>query len=243
MRLIFTIFGVIFLLVVLISAAIGGLLYFSPQIIAKIATSKPTDLGIRVDERTMQDVYQKASVNAIPIRAEENPTSSRQLIGSQDSVLNFTSEQMTAMAKLLSRWRDYPFTDVQVKINKDNSVEISGIINTSSAIKYAIQLGYSETEINDVMKKYNIPTMNLPFYIHGQGSVTNNRAQGSISNLKLAQIPVPSTILTQNMSQLQEFVNQAMDKSPGFYANSLTVSDEMVHFIGKTAKEDRYIAR
>jgi hypothetical protein len=165
------------------------------------------------------------------------------LSGSKSAQFTLTSAEITAVVKNLGRWKDYPLRDVQIRINADNSVEATGVIDTGKAIEYAMQLGYAREDIAKVMDQYHIPTVSIPFAVKGSGSITNNASSITIESASVSQIPVPGGIISQNDNAIESVVNMAMQKSPGFYAESITVSDGQIHFKGKTAAEDAYISQ
>lgn len=229
----------IIILIVVVLVFVAGLAGFVPGLSTLLGTNKPKDLGITF---TIEDSAQSqlaSGVILVELPKDTPIENSYRLEGQRDVTFSFDSKQTSAV--LNNRpLKYYPFSNVQVRINQDGTMETTGLVNMDTLIKFANGLGYATDDIKKALVQYNIPQMNMPFYIKGTGSIIENKVSLNVQSFEAGRISVPSKILSSNMGRINSFVQDVIEKQNGFYAKKMVVNDNKIDFDGKLP-EKQYV--
>jgi hypothetical protein len=221
----------IILLTVCAGAFIGFKIYQTVK-----GVSKAKNLGITVTADQTKKVWDKTTVQLIALPDSTELEQSIQFEGKKPLTYSMDSTELTGLALLQTQYKYFPFHNVQIRINNDNTVEISGLADTIKAISYATAIGYAPSDIQKVMDEYNIPQTNVSFYVKGSGSVNNGSVTLDLQGGEIAGIPIPMGIVNSKKQAIIGVLENGMRNTPGFEAKSLTFSDGKVHFDGTVAE-------
>jgi len=233
---------VVGLIVVIIVVVLGlGYLGFVPGVSRMLGSDKPRDLGITYTAADLKSITSKNHVQRIVLESAPNIKSSFVLKGSQAISNVFTDKEITARLGQESDWPFNPFTDVQVKIGQDGTVEASGVVRVDKLKGYAEATGVSSQEIEAISKgmdKYKIPKISFPAYVKGSLSIENNKLNIDLSELYIGKIPVAKALYSQAKSAFEGFVYERL--TSGGYGSlsvkSLSFSNGKMSFSGNIPK-------
>jgi hypothetical protein len=207
--------AVIVLLVLIAFARLGYL----PGVAKVFGWDKPRDLGVSYTEEDFDSAFNKSAASYGVLPESTPDSSSIQFLGSNQVTTSWNSSEVTSL--LNDRpWKYWPISDVQLKINEDNSVEMSGIINSNKLRGYAIGIGVPQA----VVDRISLLPSEAPFYIKGTGSLSQNTVSSfDLTQAELGRTSIPTGILLSADSQM---VKRALAQS---------VVDELSNYSGKKA--------
>lgn len=200
--------------------------------------AKPKSLGIIVSAADATSAQEKTTMKMVALPDSTPINQSIRFEGKKTVSVTMDSKELTALALSKTRYKYFPFHDVQIRINADNSVEISGLADTQKALAYASAIGFAPADVQNVMNEYNIPKTNVPFYVRGSGSVKNGNVTIDFSGGSIAGIPVPMGLVNDKKPEIIGLLEHGMATTPGFEAKSLTFSEGKMHFDGSVAEKE-----
>lgn len=228
------------LLIVVALVFIAGIAGFVPYLSTILGTDRPKDLGQQITLEDSLAAQEKTGVQLVKLPSDTPIGNSFILEGSRPIELTFTSKEATGIINNRP-WKYYPFSDLQLRINPDGTIETSGVVNMDLFMSYANSLGYSTEDINKVMEQYHIPKMNMPFYLKGSGSIIDDRVDIHVQSLHAGQIPVPQSILVANTERINEFTQDCVARLNGFSAKKLAVENEKIVFDGTLPEKESVV--
>jgi hypothetical protein len=229
---------VILLIIALAGLSVAGLV---PGLSSLVGAS-PKNFGITVTQADSISAQNKVGTEIISAPKGTTDDNGFKLEGKKDAEFSMDSKELTALNNNRA-WKNYPLKNVQTRINADGSVESSGVIVVKKGIPYAMGLGYSETDIKNAMNKYNLPTVEVPFYLKGVGSVTNDKVKIDVSAIKIGAISVPQGIANSVASEAEKILDDVIRKnSQSFHCESLTFTDGKMNFKGQVAEKQYVIS-
>ncbi len=224
--------GIIFLILIL-CGFIGFKIYQ-----ALSGTSKPKDLGITATREQADGAQAKTTVQVISLPDSTPVGESIRFEGTKPMTYSMDSQELTALALYKTKYKYFPFHSVQIRVNPDNTVELSGLADTAKAISYATAIGFAASDVEKAMDEYNIPRTNVSFYVKGSGSVTNGAVSLNLTGGNIAGIPVPMALVNSKKDAIIDVLESGMRNTPGFEAQSITFSDGKVHFTGSLSEKE-----
>ena len=230
----------IFILVSVIFILLAGYAGFVPGLSAVLGTNKPKDLGITISEEDSQKAQEKSGVILHELPKDTPIANSYVLEGQRDASFTFDSSEATAIINNRP-WKYYPFSNLQLRINPDNTAEISGMVNMSTFMHYANSLGYATGDVERALNEYHIPKINMPFYAKGSAGIVDNKVFFNVTSLEAGRIPVPSSILSSNRGRVESFVQDVVDRQKGFSAKKLVIENEKIVFDGTLPEKESVV--
>jgi hypothetical protein len=218
------IFALIILLGVLIVLGYFG---FIPGISDLMGSGKPRDLGVRPSVDNLNASLDKLKVLPIP---PKKPGEKRVNYGQVKVNTTLTSEEITSMIQY-GNYQTWPISDFQAKINPDGTGEASGMLLIDRIPTYASYGGISTTTMQKVMDTLRISS-NVPFYIKGTGSISNNKVQLTPSELEIGRLPVPSSLIQKYNGNAVSFVETGINRMSPVSIKSLTAENGKIKFDG-----------
>ncbi len=209
---------VIVILVLLVLIGLARLGYMSG--VAKVfGWDKPRDLGITYTDEDFKSAFKKSAADYGVLPEGTPDANSIQFLGSNSVTTSWSSSEVTSL--LNDRpWKYWPISDVQLRINEDNSVEMSGIINSNKLKGYAAGIGVPQA----VIERISLLPSEAPFYIKGTGSLNQNTVSSfDLTQAELGRTSIPTGILLSGDSII---LNKALAES---------VVDELSQYSGKKA--------
>lgn len=172
-----------------------GYLGFVPGLSDLMGTNKPRDLGVRYDVTDQKSAEQKFVTianymnegipkNAEPVKMTEGEISSA--VAAWD-------------------WKDKPFSNVQVKIEKEGVIAVSGAILTEKLSSLAKSLNGDEPATAQILEQVKTFGKTVPFLAKTSLLVENGKAKIQVVSLEIGRFVIPATIINQ--------VNQNIDSA------------------------------
>ncbi|MEM3374303.1 MAG: hypothetical protein QXE31_03720 [Candidatus Woesearchaeota archaeon] len=151
--------------------------------------NKPVDLGIRYTEQDLISAQQKSGV--IKKDLPKNTLTEKSIYYEGNNNVNtfFTSKELTAWANS-PHWKYYPLKDVQIRINNDNTAEVSGRIKTSVLENYKKSVNLKDEEVDKGLN-YIKYLQNPTFYAKGKVEIKNNIVELDYETIKINNFEVP----------------------------------------------------
>ena len=196
------------LITTVIAVLVLGYFGFIPGVSDLMGANTPRDLGVRPTSAALASVNAKLGVSYSTLPSSATGTASLQESGSQQISVQLTSEEVTALINdHAKRWKYYPITDVQVKINTDSTIELSGRLRVDRWSGYADAIGLTE-EIRDQLRPYLGYVKTSPA-IYMRGSLTlQGYASIMTEELQLGRVPVSADQINEYDGILEYFVEE-----------------------------------
>ncbi len=191
-----------------------------------IFSGTPRDLGIRYTENDYSQTHEKFGVAVSKMSSSASVKESLVYTGKKDIKINLNGIEITSYLNA-ENWVYAPISNLQVKINTDNTGEISGILNLSNLLPY-VSLTTSTEEVDKAIKDFKI-SGNPPFYASGTVNVTNNVVNLNFNSLEIGRIPVPIKYIKENNADINRFASDRINAVPNLQVRSLNISGGMVN--------------
>jgi len=111
----------------------------------------------------------------------------------------FTSSELTAFANY-NRPSYYAAKNVQIRVNKDGTIEASGKVNVDYVLNEIIGGKFTREQIVKEMPALGILPENVNLYLSIGGSITNNSANIIPNSLSVQGIPIPEKYVKSSES-------------------------------------------
>jgi hypothetical protein len=175
-----------------------------------MGANKAKDLGVRY---TDSDLQTGRALTGVSLEDQSASDKSLSFSGQKDISGNYTSQIITAMVSS-AKYKYYPLSNTQVRINDDGSVEASGNFNIDKALKWSEDLGGGN--ISDQAKTYTKFISNNPsFYLKGKLSIVDNKINLNISEAQISRFSATASMIDQYQGQLASFVEDRIAAVPG----------------------------
>jgi hypothetical protein len=201
-------------IVVLVILALGFFGLF-PGVSTLLGANKPKDLGVKY---TQADLDAGRAMTGVSL--QEQPTvKSLTFDGSKSISGEYSDQTITAMING-AKYKYYPLSNTQLRINPDGTVEASGVINISKVGQWSLDLGAQEGLVAKAKSYIGIVSPSPSFYLKGAMSVTNNQISLNLTEAKVSRFTAPKSIIDQYQGPLADFVEERMANVPGLQVRS-----------------------
>lgn len=249
---------IVFLSIVVIIILVLGWFGLIPGLSSIMGATKPKDLGVKYSQEDFNVAHQASGVNYEVIAGNIPASSSIAFNGSHPVNKSWNSAQMTSLMNNRP-WKYWPIKNVQLRINPDNTVEMSGVFEEKKLEGYAAAIGVPQA----VTSRLNILPNQAAFYLKGSAALTNNSvSKFDITAAQMNRISIPTGILlslnntfraetayaedvTGELSKYSgkkqaiiNFINSKLSWISGFYAKSATFSDGKLNFDGTLPNQE-----
>lgn len=214
---------------------LGGYLGVVPKLSDFMGTSGARNLGVNYSNINPSELYSELGTEVIPVKNDGE----MKMEGLKEVSYSMTQEEISALANA-TPWKYFPFSQVQVKINEDGTIEAATVVKIEKLLSFAESLGYSSEQVSQAMEKYKLPLKDMPVYVKSNGSVTDNKINANISYLEIGRIPVPSSIVEKALPEVIKAGDAILSSFPGFYAKSMTFANGKMNFEG-SIPEKQYL--
>lgn len=233
----FLIFIIFVAIVILLPLSLLG----QVPLLSSAIGAAPKDLGISINKADSDVSQSKVGTQVVTLSPTTPLYEDYRLEGKKPADISFDSKEATALVNNRA-WANYPFKSVQIRINSDGSIETSGIITVKKAMPYAVALGYSESDIKKAMDKYHLPSLEIPFYLKGTGSIINNQVALDVSQAKIGAIPLPSSIVATAQNEAENLIEDIIYRHrDNFNCESLQVENNQIRFKGSVPEKEYVI--
>jgi len=233
-------FVTIIVVLALIVVGVGGYLGFIPGVSSIFGSDKPRDLGQKITLEDSKAIQLKTKVEIVELPKDTPVENSFQLVGKKDMSFSFDGKEATALVNNRP-WKYYPFSNVQIRLNPDNTIETSGMVNMDKLFDYAKSLGYSAEDVKKAMDEYKIPRINMPFYAKGTADITYDHVTMNVQEVQAGRLSIPSSVIISNQDRITSFVQDVVGKINGFSAKSLRVEDQKFIFDGTLPEKESVV--
>lgn len=149
----------------------------------------------------------------------------------------FTSSELTAFANY-NRPSYFAVKNVQIRINKDGTIEASGIVNVDYVLNEILGGKFSREQIVKEIPALGILPSNVNLYLNVGGSVISNSASLSLNAVAVQGIPIPDTYVksSEGVSTVTNGINNLISKSKantGSSIEKLAMENEKIVLQGK----------
>lgn len=221
---------ILVVVLVVVPVLVGGYFGLVPGVSAMFGSNKPRDLGVEASTADLESGNTKTGVELGT--AIDGSLKGFVYEGGHEVEMSLSGAEITAMANN-SRLRGNPFSQVQVRINKDGSGEASGYVDFGAAVEYAKALGFSSEQVDKALAKYPVPRTKLPFYVKlSSGSVHNDQISADVAKVELARVPVPGGIVEQAVPAALSFVESVYLSSDSIDIETLENREGQVYVKG-----------
>ncbi len=230
-------FILLFLFLVLATALILGFLGFLPGLTEFLGADRAVSLGVEYEALDAALAQEKTGVSVGELSATDFLLTSLQYSGSHSVEAVFNERELTALANAGS-WQHYPLENVQIRLNPDNSVEISGLLKSERLVDYLELTGESPGMTAQVLKVINLSQRKIPFYLLVQVAVLDDQVDLNLKKVSLGRLAIPRSFLEKNETSFESFIQNKMFFVKGLSIKSLTVKDGEVSFVGTLPNEE-----
>ena len=242
--------------IILVPVIFFALTGYIPGLSALFGATKPRDLGVTYTEEDKNSAIKKSGATYGELPSSTSDGSSIQFVGSHEINTSWSSAEMTAL--LNDRpWKYWPISDVQLRINSDNTAEMSGIVNADKLRGYGAGIGVPGA----VVDRVSILPKEAAFYLKGSGSLAGNNIDNfDITSAQLGRLSIPTSVLLSYqkivdrayaedvVSELSkysgkkgaivDFINGRLSWVSGFFAKKAGFSEGKVYFEGSLPDEE-----
>jgi hypothetical protein len=168
-----------------------GYFGFVPVVSDIMRANAPRDLGVTPTTSALSSVNSKLGVTYSTLPASATGAASLSESGSQQISVALTSEEVTALINdHASKWKYYPIEEVQIKINPDNTVELSGVLRVDRWSGYADAIGLEEGTRSQVRPYLGYVQTNPAIYLKGTISL-GGYPQIDLQNTQIGKFDLP----------------------------------------------------
>ena len=149
------------------------------------------------------------------------------------SIFNISSEEITSIIDYWGKqYAKTPIRDVQIRINHDNTAEVSGILETSTAIMMAKQLNYSDEDIEKGKSYVKYIAGDLPFYISGTANAVNNQVKITASEITIGRVTLPWSLIEPVTNVTADVIERRIKQVTGSDVKEVSLQNGAIHFVG-----------
>lgn len=223
--------GLVFIVLLLVCGGIYFIFNGTINLVPKLlGTGEPVDLGITYTQQDLENAEKQFNFATKEVNDSTKPATFMTFEGIQQMDTSYDSKAISAL--LNNRKYAYsPVKNMQVRINDDNSVEWSGVINTENIPAFMGALGKGDYNFEEIKNKYSIPA-DLSFYVKGTASVSNNKVSMNTTQVKLGNFTVPQSIITGNRAAFESFAEEMLGSIPNLYVEEMSIQDGRMNLKG-----------
>ncbi|MCX6642804.1 MAG: hypothetical protein NTV15_05390 [Candidatus Bathyarchaeota archaeon] len=194
-------------IIIAVSALILGYYGFVPVISEVMGANKPKDLGVTYTIADLTSANAKLGVIFKTLPPTDSGAASLTRTGQKQLIASFTSAELTALLNDHSqKWKYYPINDIQVKINNDGVIELSGVLQADRFTGFADAVQVSESSRGQVRPYLYVVSSNPSIYMKGSLSITNNVVQTDIQSVEVGRLSVSGDQLNSYKGALDSFI-------------------------------------
>lgn len=202
-----------------------------------LGVDQPKNLGVEYDSYDLAIGQEKADVGVGKLQPIEETMMKIRYSGEHRVDEIFTDRELTGLANR-GNWEYYPLSGVQIHINSDGSVEVSGFIKTERLIDYLVITGNPSGLGMDVLRLLCMSRGKIPFYIDGKVEVQNNKVSLDLKKVVFGRLSIPKKIIADSQSSFEYFVEERIRFVKGLSIQSLIFAEGEMRFVGTLPDEE-----
>lgn len=197
----------------------------------KLGVGEPVNLGVEYNALDLSIGLKKTQVQVGQLSLGDEMLIDIKYSGQHPLEDTFSAPELTALANN-SPWKYYPLSQVQIRLNFDNTVEISGYLISDRLADYLKITGNTTGTVTKVLAWLSLSRKNLPFYLKGQVSVENEKVNLDSQKVILGNLVIPQKLIEENEGDIKNFIEERIRFVSGLSIQSLLVSDGEAKFVG-----------
>jgi hypothetical protein len=152
--------------------------------------------------------------------------------GSKPLNAQITENELTALLNQpSSQWKNYPVKDVQLKINNDGTVEMTGKIVAKRFENYAQDTNMPSKYKDLIVDNAKLVPVSPSFDYKGNMKIENGKVVGEMTDLKVGPLEVPKEWTDNNKDFISGFVEDRIN-SAGMKVNSANFDNGKLNIDG-----------
>lgn len=194
----------------------------------------PKNLGIKTSKKAYESAVAKLNYTKDKAPTKGNPEDYVYAYGEVTDVdTTLTSEEITSFFNY-NRPKYYALKKVQVRVNRDNTVEFSGAIETKYFLDKIIGDKYSEEEIKKAFPMINSLPKSVNIYAKAAGEIQDNQAMGfAFKDIEIMGFGMPDSLYKTDKAKeaISNLLNDALEffteKTQGTFSSIKVVDGEL----------------
>jgi hypothetical protein len=175
---------------------------------AIITLTSAKNLGVKYTKADVNSVNTKLGINYASLSSSDN---SLKIEGSKILNTEITETELTALLNQPSKqWKDYPVANVQIKINDDGSVEMTGKILVDKFKNYAKATNMPAKYTSMIEDKMDLVPINPSFDYKGTYEIKNGKLEGELTELKIGSVEIPKEWTDNNKELITDFIDDRL---------------------------------
>ena len=216
---------------VIVVVLVLGYFGFVPGLSEALGANTPKDLGVRPTSADLQSANAKLGVTYSTLPAEAQGKTSLVETGTHPIDVKLTSEEITALLNdHASKWKYYPIDHIQVRINADNTVEVSGVLRVDRWKGYADAIELPESARSQVRPYLAYVTTNPSIYLKGTLSI-HSPPQVTIQEAQVGRIVLSQSQVDSFLFAIADFISYVANLH-GIQITSFEVYGGLVSVLG-----------
>ena len=229
-------FGVLIVLIIVGVIAIKAVFPDNFNLIS-LLNNKPTDLGVTSSNEEYESYLKELNLEVTEVECTENcvPKYSKETAKIEKALTNEEG------SSLINGWgnnsRNAPFSDAQMRVNQDGTVEFSGKVITRK-LKNFLSLSNKLTaeESKQVDSYISMLGGSFPVYAKGTLEIINNKVDLNITSIKISVLPLPTDIASQYKGTVDSYISNRLDSVEGLKVEKLEFKEGKTFFKGELPK-------
>jgi hypothetical protein len=181
---------------------------------AVVVLTVPKSLGVKYTKADLLSVNNKLGIDYGALPYSIDPASSLKISGQKPLDAEITESEMTALLNQPSgQWKNYPVSNIQMKINDDGSVEMTGKILVKRFEAYSEATNMPEKYKSLAEDEAKLVPVNPSFDYKGNMKIENGKVVGEVTELKVGPLTVPKDWTDNNKDFITEFVEDRINSA------------------------------
>ncbi len=216
--------------VVVIGVLVLGYLGFVPGLSNLMGANKPAKLGGTYSAADYTSVMSKTGIQMNDNLANRYLPKSQKVYGPPKTVsVDMTPAEILAILNTKPMSPNVPFKDYDLRINADNSVEASALLEVDK-IANNDQI---PQEVKDALKSVNDAGLKeVPVYMKGDVSVVNGQLNYTAEDIKIGKLSIPAGQVNDAKSQVSNYFQTLESHIPGLSIKNASIINGKLHFDG-----------
>ncbi len=217
--------------VVIIAVLVLGYFGFVPGVSDALGANTPRDLGVRPTAADLESVNAKLGVTYSTLPNEAAGTASLIETGSHPMNVQLTSEEATALLNdHASKWKYYPIDHIQVKVNPDNTVEVSGVLRVDRWKGFADAIELPESTRSQVRPYLSYVMTNPSIYLKGTLSI-HSPPEVTVTEAEVGRMTFTGSALADYLYDVAAFISYVA-RLNGLQITTLEIYNGFITVVG-----------
>jgi len=216
--------------VVVIGVLVLGYLGFVPGLSNLMGANKPAKLGGTYTAADYNSAISKSGVQMNDNLANTYVPKSQKVYGPAKAVsMDLTPSEILAVLNTKPMSPNIPFKDYDLRINPDNSVEVSSLLEVEKIANNS----QVPQEVKDALQSINDAGLKeVPVYMKGDVSVVNGQLNYDAEDIKIGKISIPAGQVNDAASQVSDYFQTLTSHIPELSVTNASIIDGKLHFDG-----------